>query len=177
MRFAHLDPLRAGRLRWGAAVGRVRAYLAGDSSDAHEHPARRSNAVLGRLVPRAHDLRRAGRTLVGIASATARAVVRGSSSILRATFDAVMSRLPRRTSPESQRDEHERTVVDVHNRVVRRIHTAGLALHNAIDGLPSDHPVTGLLTGALGELDEVVKEVQDAVFRRFRPRYVPAVSS
>ncbi|HLU57063.1 MAG TPA: hypothetical protein VKZ81_16510 [Pseudonocardia sp.] len=65
----------------------------------------------------------------------------------------------------------------MHDRVVRRIHTVGLTLHNALDGLPSNHPVTGLLTSALGELDDAVKEVQDAVLRRFRPRHAPAVPS
>jgi hypothetical protein len=59
--------------------------------------------------------------------------------------------------------ERDRIAARLQDRVVRRIFAAGLTLHGA-GGLTTDPAVRRRIESAIDELDEVIREIRDAVF-------------
>ncbi len=65
-------------------------------------------------------------------------------------------------------DEHDRIARGLNDVVVHRIFAAGLDLEAAL-GLIGGRPGTSMIHHAIGELDQAIKDIRDAVFG-IRPR-------
>ncbi len=59
--------------------------------------------------------------------------------------------------------DHDRIAQDVNDVVVHRIFAAGLDLQAAL-GLIGDHPGTGKIYHAIGELDRAIRDIRNAIF-------------
>jgi glycosyltransferase A (GT-A) superfamily protein (DUF2064 family) len=60
-------------------------------------------------------------------------------------------------------EDHDRIAQNVNDVVVRRIFAAGLDLHAAL-GLIGEHRGAGKIYHAIGELDNAIRDIRDAVF-------------
>jgi signal transduction histidine kinase len=64
-------------------------------------------------------------------------------------------------------EDHDRIAQSLNDVVVRRIFAAGLDLHAALE-LIGDHRGAGKVYHAIDELDQAIRDIRDAVFRRPR---------
>jgi Histidine kinase len=64
--------------------------------------------------------------------------------------------------------DRDRIAGDMHDLVVHRLFSAGLALEMAL-GLMGDHPGAGKVQDAVDELDLAIRDVRDAVFALRQP--------
>jgi hypothetical protein len=64
-----------------------------------------------------------------------------------------------------QAEDRERIVTGLNDVVVRRLLTAGEDLQAAL-GLMADHPASGKVRHAVGELDQAIRDIPDTVFDR-----------
>lgn len=62
------------------------------------------------------------------------------------------------------REDHDRIVADITNVVAHRLFSAGLTLQSAL-GLMDGHPAANRVEVAIGELDQAIRELRDAVLR------------
>jgi signal transduction histidine kinase len=73
-------------------------------------------------------------------------------------------------------EDRERIAQDVNDVVVRRIFAAGLDLQAAL-GLIGDHRGAGKIWHAIGELDQAVADIRDAIFDGNRGTRGPGATS
>jgi signal transduction histidine kinase len=62
-------------------------------------------------------------------------------------------------------EERDRIAQRLNNVVVHRLFAAGLDLHTAL-GLVGDHPGADRIDHAIGELDQAITDLRDAIFDR-----------
>ena len=67
-----------------------------------------------------------------------------------------------------QAQDHLRIGEGIHEMVVHRLFSAGLALETAL-GLMGDHPVAGRIQEAISELDLVIRDYRTALFDHHQP--------
>ncbi len=60
-------------------------------------------------------------------------------------------------------EDRERIALGLNDVVVRRLFTAGLDLQ-AVLGVMGDHPMSGRICHAVGELDQAIRDIRDAIF-------------
>ena len=65
-------------------------------------------------------------------------------------------------------DDHDRIARDLNDVVIHRIFAAGLDLEAAL-GLIGERPGSGMIRHAIGELDQAIRDIRNAVFS-IRPR-------
>jgi hypothetical protein len=63
----------------------------------------------------------------------------------------------------SQAEDRERIVLGLNDVVVRRLLTAGQDLQAAL-GLMDNHPASGKIRHAVGEMDQAIRDIRDTVF-------------
>src|ERR1700728_2817047 len=63
----------------------------------------------------------------------------------------------------SQAADRERIALGLNDVVVRRLLTAGQDLEAAL-GLMDDHPASGKIRHAVGEMDQAIRDIRDTVF-------------
>ena len=67
-----------------------------------------------------------------------------------------------------QAQHHLRVGEGIHEMVVSRLFSAGLALETAL-GLMGDHPVAGRIQEAISELDLMIRDYRTALFDHHQP--------
>jgi hypothetical protein len=67
-----------------------------------------------------------------------------------------------------QAQDHLRIAGGIHEMVVHRLFSAGLALETAL-GLMGDHPVAGRIQEAISELDLVIRDYRTGLFTHHQP--------
>jgi hypothetical protein len=60
-------------------------------------------------------------------------------------------------------EDHERIAQSLNDVVVRRVFAASLDLQTAL-GLMGDHPASGKIRHAVGELDQAIRDIRDTIF-------------
>jgi hypothetical protein len=79
--------------------------------------------------------------------------------------------LPVRGPPTTilrQAQDHLHLAGGIHEIVVARLFSAGLALETVL-GLMGEHPVAGRIQGAIDELDLAIRDYRTALFDRHQP--------
>lgn len=62
-------------------------------------------------------------------------------------------------------EDHDRIALSLNDIVIRRLFAAGLDLQTVL-GLISDDRVADLINHTIGELDQAIRDIQDAIFDR-----------
>jgi hypothetical protein len=65
-------------------------------------------------------------------------------------------------------EDHDRIALSLNDIVIRRLFAAGLDLQTIL-GLVSDDRVADLINHTIGELDQAIRDIQDAIFDRHAP--------
>jgi hypothetical protein len=65
-------------------------------------------------------------------------------------------------------EDHDRIALSLNDIVIRRLFAAGLDLQTVL-GLISDDRVADLINHTIGELDQAIRDIQDAIFDRRAP--------
>jgi signal transduction histidine kinase len=88
---------------------------------------------------------------------------------------AAVIRTPERAGDLSVIGERDRIAARLQDTVVRRVFAAGLGLHSAA-GLTSDPEVRWRIEAAVGELDQVIREIRDTLFQAAQQRHDRSLS-
>lgn len=65
-------------------------------------------------------------------------------------------------------EDHDRIALGLNDIVIRRLFAAGLDLQTVLE-LVSDDRVADLINHTIGELDQAIRDIQDAIFNRHGP--------